>query len=83
MSRQKTYGDKGYAMKRWLDLTQPMPVTTLTIDHIKASFHQVYKEIYGKPVPLGLGLMIERQVAEMKADYSKQTRFRFMKKLAS
>lgn len=72
----------GYAMRVWCDVTVPMPaMQRLTIDDVVTVYHKVYRQIYGKPVPMEMGARIELEVLDMKADYSKQLRFKFLRKM--
>lgn len=72
---------ENYAMKAWCDLSKPMPIRCLTIDDVRVAFYKQYRSEYGKPVPMELGARIEWLVMALKAEYSKQTRFKFLRDL--
>ncbi len=72
---------KPFDMSIWTD-TKKDPwslIGKLTIDEVVEAYYDLYRRTYGKPIPLWLGAKIENIVAIMKADYSKQNRFGFVK----
>jgi hypothetical protein len=73
--------DTGYAMRAWLDLSKPMPARMLTIDDVLKGLLEQYQAMYGKPAPLDVATKYWRLVEEAKAEYSRQTRFLFMRKV--
>lgn len=65
MSRQRKPG--AYAMKRWLDLSKPMPTATLTLDDVWEEYVRQHKVDTGRKLPMETYRRILAKVQRLKA----------------
>ncbi len=70
--------DTAYAMKAWCDTSKPMPVVKLTLDDIEKEWWRA-REKERKLIPPEEIENIRAKVERMKAEWSPQTRFGFLR----